>query len=831
LNQITDALTNVFNTIAMLNARIFNHSSTVTIAKRANVNYAATLSEAGRSVGGVGDKAKKSTQAVKELQRSLMGFDELNTLSKQSEAATSPTPTTGSGGGAASAGMPSYGSMFKTVKVPGWVNKVGNVTDIIGNWWKSLTNAQKWGAGIGGTAGFIIGGIIGNLIGGPIGKVVGAALGAAAGVAIGAWWASLTTPEKWAAGIGAGAGAVIGGIIGHMIGGKVGAIVGSTLGALVGGIAGKWWADLTTPEKWSAGIGAGAGATVGGIIGGILTAGNPIGIAVGIALGGTVGAIVGKWWSSFTAADKWGVGAGGTAGAVVGGIIGTMVAPRVGTVVGALIGGTAGTAISAALIKANSSINFQPMSDKVSQGTQAALSKFDALYKGADSDLKQLEWSGDTVTKDMAGKIKKNVDGMASQTIAAFNKQRDDSISAIKELSTKGSGITKTEMDKMVKDVNTGYDSRIKTEQDAQNKINKILENASTQKRGLTASETSEIDKLKADMYSNGVKALSKNQVEEQAIYDNMRVNHTATSAQEAADIVKNSKETTDKVIKDANDTYDQRVAAIIRERDETHTISSDEADKLIKAAGKERDEKVKAAQDGHKKVVDEAKTQAGELADSVDWDKGQVKSKWTVGWEKFEKVAQDKWGDINRFFGTALPDWWNKNIAPWFTKEKWQTLGKQAVDAVLGPFKNIHWPKISTPHLSWAPGGWKSTGWIHDVLDALHLPTQMPKLNVEWYAKGGIFDTPTIAGIGEAGPEAALPLNDEAFSRIAKGIVKNSGSSDGKADTDRILDRMDKMEHAIENIQVFLYTDDKKIAESANRGNRILGRTSPTAT
>jgi hypothetical protein len=41
----------------------------------------------------------------------------------------------------------------------------------------------------------------------------------------------------------------------------------------------------------------------------------------------------------------------------------------------------------------------------------------------------------------------------------------------------------------------------------------------------------------------------------------------------------------------------------------------------------------------------------------------------------------------------------------------------------------------------------------------------------------------------------------------------------------------MDKMEHAIENIQVFLYTDDKKIAESANRGNRILGRTSPTAT
>lgn len=32
--------------------------------------------------------------------------------------------------------------------------------------------------------------------------------------------------------------------------------------------------------------------------------------------------------------------------------------------------------------------------------------------------------------------------------------------------------------------------------------------------------------------------------------------------------------------------------------------------------------------------------------------------------------------------------------------------------------------------------------------------------LNVDWYAQGGIFDAPTIAGIGEAGPEAVVPLD-----------------------------------------------------------------------
>ena len=38
--------------------------------------------------------------------------------------------------------------------------------------------------------------------------------------------------------------------------------------------------------------------------------------------------------------------------------------------------------------------------------------------------------------------------------------------------------------------------------------------------------------------------------------------------------------------------------------------------------------------------------------------------------------------------------------------------------------------------------------------------PPSAPKFGVSWYAKGGIFDAPTIAGIGEAGPEAVVPLD-----------------------------------------------------------------------
>lgn len=35
-----------------------------------------------------------------------------------------------------------------------------------------------------------------------------------------------------------------------------------------------------------------------------------------------------------------------------------------------------------------------------------------------------------------------------------------------------------------------------------------------------------------------------------------------------------------------------------------------------------------------------------------------------------------------------------------------------------------------------------------------------VPHLSVSWYKQGGIFDSPTIAGLGEAGPEAVVPLD-----------------------------------------------------------------------
>ena len=51
--------------------------------------------------------------------------------------------------------------------------------------------------------------------------------------------------------------------------------------------------------------------------------------------------------------------------------------------------------------------------------------------------------------------------------------------------------------------------------------------------------------------------------------------------------------------------------------------------------------------------------------------------------------------------------------------------------------------------------------------------PPSVPHLNVDWYKKGSVFNGPNVIGVGEAGPEAVLPLNDTVLGSIGRMIAE----------------------------------------------------------
>ena len=74
------------------------------------------------------------------------------------------------------------------------------------------------------------------------------------------------------------------------------------------------------------------------------------------------------------------------------------------------------------------------------------------------------------------------------------------------------------------------------------------------------------------------------------------------------------------------------------------------------------------------------------------------------------------------------------------------------AIEDIKGFFTNlrlpeIKMPKIKLPHFS--------------ISGSFSLnPPQVPSFGVNWYQKGGIFDRPSVIGVGEAGREAVIPLD-----------------------------------------------------------------------
>lgn len=137
---------------------------------------------------------------------------------------------------------------------------------------------------------------------------------------------------------------------------------------------------------------------------------------------------------------------------------------------------------------------------------------------------------------------------------------------------------------------------------------------------------------------------------------------------------------------------------------------------------------------------------------------KGGVQEADTWFGEKFES-AKEKAQNPFQSIGSWFSERWNdiqsalKEIPNWFKNLFNDAMdnAKSAVQSGVDALKSIfdfewHLPKLELPHIH-ITGGFSLN------------PPSFPSFDVSWYARGGVFNSPSIIGVGEAGQEAVMPL------------------------------------------------------------------------
>ncbi|PGQ37422.1 phage tail tape measure protein [Bacillus thuringiensis] len=388
------------------------------------------------------------------------------------------------------------------------------------------------------------------------------------------------------------------------------------------------------------------------ITGGIVLALTAVATAIGVVLA-AVGMIISGIGALATALGIAG-GAAGLAGAAVGMLgsaLGVLLGP-VGLIAAALIG-TGVVAYKAYQKATEDSIasvdRFATNTEgKVSSSTKKVLGEYFKLSDGIRQKLTEIRLNHEVITEEQSQKLIGQYDKLANTIIEKTNARQQKEIEGLKKFFADSYVLTAEEENNRIEQLNQHYEQEKLKTQEKENKIKEILQTAARENRELTTSERISLQALQDEMDRVAVEHMSKNQMEQKVILENMRVQASEISARQAAEVVENSAKARDKVIEDAKKTRDEKIAEAIRQRDENKTITADEANAIIAEAKRQYDSTVSSARDKHKEIVSEAKSQAGEHANQVDWETGQVKSKFTVMKDDVVRKMKEMGSDVS---------------------------------------------------------------------------------------------------------------------------------------------------------------------------------------
>jgi hypothetical protein len=184
-----------------------------------------------------------------------------------------------------------------------------------------------------------------------------------------------------------------------------------------------------------------------------------------------------------------------------------------------------------------------------------------------------------------------------------------------------------------------------------------------------------------------------------------------------------------------------------------------------------------------------EAKADALFVWDSLKTAWNEAKSWWSANvTEPIRTEFSDAWNEIE----AGVTGTWN-NIKTAITSKFHEIVNGARTE--LAELKNLftNWSAtIKTPHFEWSATQLPPSDWKYKILDALSLPTQIPKLNVKWYASGGtnipsgqLFVAREAGAemVGAIGRKTTVANNQQIVDGIYKGVyqaMRDAGGNNG---------------------------------------------------
>lgn len=314
----------------------------------------------------------------------------------------------------------------------------------------------------------------------------------------------------------------------------------------------------------------------------------------------------------------------------------------------------------------------------ISDSTKVALTGFFDLSDGASKSLSEMFLTSTKVTQEMSNSLVAQFSAMNKQIVDEMKANHDEQLKGMKSFFVNSSVLSDEEETKIMQKTKNSNDIELLMQQEKENAIKQIMQTATNEKRALTERERDTINSIQNEMQKTAVKVLSASEIEQKIIMERLKETASNLSAQQAAEVAKNSAEQRNKSVAEAEAQYMETVGQIIRMRDESGVITEEQATKMIAEATRSKDVTIKHAKNMHEEVVKQARSQAKEHVDTVDWETGEILTKWEVfknrSAKKFEeiKIANVKaWKNFTADIKNDLENLKN------FISTKWEEIGQ----------------------------------------------------------------------------------------------------------------------------------------------------------